>query len=430
MRDADSERPRRPPRLARCGMALAVMMVIGGCASVSGAPGAPITPTAWPTLAPLGTMGAGGSAVAAPQLVEQYRVDVTTDAVAIFPLLGQIDHPVRVEVIVLAGDLDPVITISNNAGDQLASANRGSSGEPEVIGQFQFPGDGYYQLGIGSASGSGQVGVSVYQLDLSELEGGGVFSSNNEELHGSMTHPASYHTFRLPLVRGQRIDLWASALTPDLDLLMEVYGPDGILVAARDDNVGKDPYLWNFMPGQSGTYTVVLSNYDEHTGDYTLSVAPSQSGGAAQMSARTPLELSASPRRSTWLTLQGVALDAIRVETRPLVPGMDIVITLYDPYCNRLLTVDKYGAGEPEQITLAQFPFDGEYQLEFATTGEGGTMEYYVRPLRGVDLGMGGRTAQGGRVQEGDIVGPGTLVAYVFDADAGDLVGVDAHATD
>lgn len=416
-------------------LVLSIGMTLAGCVSVSGARGVPIpspSPTPWPTLAPLLTAAPGGTTLSqgtGPQLVDQFRVDVIPDTVSAFPLAGDIDHPVRIEVMVLAGDLDPVIAINNVAGDRLAYADRGGPDQPEVIGQFQFPANGYYELGIGAASGQGQVGVSIYRLDPAQQEGGGIFTSINQELRGTIRQPASYHTFRLPVERGQRFDLGATALTEGLDLVLELYGPDGALLEARDDNVGKDPYLWNFMPSQSGTYTIVLSNYDEHVGDYTLQVSPSVSGGQAVIGARTQLELSASPRRSVWLTLDGTALDGVLVDAREVNPGMDITIAVYDQYGNRLASTDLGGDDARETLSFVQFPRDGQYQVEFATKSGGGDIEYYIRPVRQVDIELGGRIVPGGYAQKGEITGSGMALAYVFDAQAGDLIGVDAHAT-
>lgn len=364
-----------------------------------------------------------------PELLDQYRVDVHVDSVSVYPLSGDPDHPVRIEVIVLSGDLDPVVEVSNSNGDRLAHSDTGGRGEPEVIGQFIFPTAGYYELGIASAEGEGEVGVSVYELGQAGLEGGGTFSSMDEELSATILHPATYHTFRLPVRRGERFDLVAESLTEDLDLLFELYDPDGVLVAARDDNVGLDPALWNYMPDHDGPYTVVVSNYGETTGDYVLRVSPSTGVGSVNLGMRTELELTGVPRRSSWLTLEGQALDAVYVEARPVDPGVDVSIVFYDGNGNQLTGVDLAGSGEEEALTLVQFPFDGEYQIEFATMAESGKIEYYVRLTRQVDLEYGGLVVAGGFGKEGEIEGPGTVYSYVFDASAGDLIGVDAHAT-
>lgn len=392
------------------------------------------TPTAWPTLAPAGTVSPAAPApeMAAHEeqrLLERYRVLLEPGITAVYPLEGHVAQPVRIEVIVLEGTPDPAVTITDERGDQLALADAGGPGEPEVIGQFQFPVDGFYELGVTTTTVGGSVGVFIYSLDPAAVEGGGTFSSLDETLRGRITHPSTYHTFRLSAERGQRFDLGAAALTGTLDLLFKLYGPDGRLLAARDDNVGNDPYLWNFMPAHSGLYTVVLSNFGETTGDYLIRVSPSQGGGEAAIGTRTDLELQGAPRRSTWLTLTGRALDGISVEVQPTSAGVDPTITLYDPYGNRLTTVDVAGPDEAERLTLAQFPVDGEYQIEFATAAEGGTVRYLIRRISQYDLEAGGRITPGFTGRKDVIEGPGTAYAYFFDGQAGELVSIDAHPT-
>ncbi|MCC6906293.1 MAG: hypothetical protein IT326_10660, partial [Anaerolineae bacterium] len=298
-------------------LAIAVMVCLPACQSRRTA-SPDIPPTPWPTLMPVVTVAPSTlTAVqdaSGPQLVDKFRASVEPGLVDVFPLEGLIARPVRIEVIVLSGEVDPQVTLTTPSGNSLAVVNSTGPGEPEVIGQFQFPGDGFYELGITSLAGNGEVGVSIYTLEEAEIDESRVFSSTDQELRGTILHPASYHTYRLPLERGQRIDLTAQALVAGLDLLFELYAPDGQLLTARDDNLGSDPALWNFMPSQSGTYTVVLSNYDEGIGDYALRVAPSTGAGEAVIGTRTEIGVQGSPRRSNWTTFEGRALDAVRIE--------------------------------------------------------------------------------------------------------------------
>lgn len=424
----------RWPLKMRAAALLTATLVLSACRRSDQTPSITPTPTAWPTLAPAGTISptAPSLEVAAheePRLLERYRVLLEPGITAVYPLEGHTAQPVRIEVIVLEGAPDPAVTITDERGDQLALADVGGPGEPEVISQFQFPADGFYELGIATTTVGGSVGVSIYSLDPATVEGGGTFSSLDETLQGRITHPSTYHTFRLSVERGQRFDLGATALTGTLDLLFKLYGPDGRLLAARDDNIGNDPYLWNFMPAQSGLYTIVLSNFGETTGDYLIRVSPSQGGGEAIIGARAELELQAAPRRSTWLTLTGRALDGISVEVQPTSAGVDPTITLYDPYGNRLTTVDVAGPDETERLTLAQFPLDGEYQIEFTTAAAGGTARYFIRRISQYDLEAGGGIVPGFTGRKDVIEGPGTVYAYFFEAQAGELVSIDAHPT-
>ncbi|HLV45079.1 MAG TPA: hypothetical protein VKY39_08980 [Aggregatilineales bacterium] len=437
-------------------LALAAGLLLAGCgnrpadAADSGTPAASSTP--WPTLAavvpasavtpgPAGTPDEAASETpeatgtlppqSGPELIDQFRTQVRPGLLSVFPLEGDVEHPVRIEVIVLSGDLNPLVVINNMAGDRLAVSNSGGQNEPEVIGQFLFPADGFYELGVSAGEGEGEVGVSIYRLDPAELEGGGTLESIDASIRGVVAHPSTYHTIRLQVERGQRFDLGAEALTAGLDLLFELYGPDGALLAARDDNVDQDPWLWNFMPNVSGEYTIVLSNYGETTGEYRLQVSPSEGGEPATLGARTEVAVQGAPRRSTWLTFDGTALDAIYVEAQPIDEGVDVQVAVYDAYGNELISVNDAGTGAGETIALMQFPFDGHYQIEFSTLGESGVVEYYIRYYRFTELedDTGGMVVAGGFGKSGELADPNMAVTYLFDANQGDLVGVDAHAT-
>lgn len=416
------------PRKALPSVSLAIVagLTLIGCFQ-SSTPTTAATP--WPTLAPLGTPLAVADAVSrgqGPQLVDHFKIDITPEALAVFPLEGRIEHPVRIEVIILSGQPDPFIVIQNQAGDQIAQSNRGGVGVPEVIGQFQFPKDGYYQLGIGSKTGSGEVGVSVYQLDSTQVEGGGTFTSVPQEVKGTLRQPASYQSYRLPLVRGRRVDITAKALTESLYLQFDVYSPDGSLLASRDNADGTDPALWNLMADVTGNYTIVVSNGDEHVGDYSLNVAPSSPGGQAVVGQRTMLDLG---QKSTWLTFDSPAYDGIYVEAKAEGSGVSPTIAVYDQFGNRLTQPDQSNPSDLESLALVQLPFDGTYQIEFSARGNPGQIEYYIRRVRLVDAGMGGQIYPGGRSEKGEITGAGTVLTYFFDGKQGDLIGVDAHGT-
>jgi hypothetical protein len=416
------------PRIA---LLLITASVLNACKSTSDST-ATATATSWPTLAPVlspvaqtdGTQsGASG-----PVLIDKFRVDLTDGRISIYPLEGRLAQPIRIEVIVLGGHLDPAIMINDSVGHQLALADSGGPDEPEVIGQLQFPGDGYYELGIGAEGGSGQLGVSIYGLDTGGLEGGGILASINEEVQGRMAQPATYHIFRLQAERGTRFDLRVEALTEGLDTLFDLYAPDGTLVESRDDEAGKDPALWNYMPRQTGTYIIALHNFEESTGDYRLTVAPSAGDGEAVVGVRTEIELGAAPENTTWLTVNARSLDVLRVEVRSLSPGVDISIALYDAYGNRIIAANDQGIGEAETISFAQLPLDGIYQIELKTSGEAGTIQYLVLNTRSPNEELGGRVALNNFARDGEIVETGTALSYIFDLNAGDLLSIAARA--
>nr|MBN1229807.1 hypothetical protein [Anaerolineae bacterium] len=385
------------------------------------------TPTSMPTLEPT-LEQTPLPTEPGPEIVEQYRVPIYDQTESIYPLVGQIDYAVRIELQAITDSLDVVLTLENPAGDRLMTADSGGAGEAEIIGTFEFPGEGIYEIGIRAHGGEGEALLTIYKLEPSDIEGGGVLSVTGGQMTGVMARPGSYHTFRLQVVRGMRFNLWAQALTLDLDLLFYLYSPEGILIAAVDDTIGLDPYLWNFMPDQTGVYTVVLANYDENGGNYLLGVAPAESNGAATLHTTTILEISGFPRKSVWLTVDGQAMDGIRVFATPTTFAVDVTIAVYDPYGNRLQYIDEWDAGYQEKLSVFQFPYDGVYQIEFTTVLDGGTIEYTIQPLGLAEINNGGEISPGLTGLDGIIPGTGSLLSYYFDGQQDQIIGIDAHA--
>ncbi|MBN1119819.1 MAG: hypothetical protein JXJ17_01975 [Anaerolineae bacterium] len=358
------------------------------------------------------------------ELLERYRAEIIPDAVSIYPLEGRLDRPLSIEVMVLSGDIDPVLEIYTMEGHQLVIANSSGVGEPEKLSVIEFPADGYYELGISSEGGSGEVGISVYGLEGQSSEGGGSFYSFPGEMTGKMADVGTVHMFRIPAQRGERFDAWAQAVGDELDLFFDLYDPDGHLVAARDDNVGLDPYLWNFMADRSGIYSLALKNYGTTIGDYVLRVDQSSGGELVSFDEPISFELQASPRRSAWFAFDCRASEPISIEARPQNPELDFEIALYDQNGNRLLNVNNSSPGQPEILTFVQLPYDGRYQVEFFPLETEGLVEFTITHAL-ADVGeIGAPVEMGGVPLPCHMDGPGTLLSYTFEAEAGDTLNI------
>jgi len=406
-----------------------VGLMLVACASMFPSSPGPATP--WPTLAPLGESATGQviGVESQPRLVKRFRADIISGVMSAYPLPGRADLPIRVEVVVLSGNLDPRIEINSAAGDPLADVNLAGEGAPEVIGEFQFPVDSVYELALGAASGAGQVGVSIYQLAGPDTAGTAATMSPAKTQVGVLRQPASFQSYHMPLESGSRVDIQVTAATPDLSLRLALFDPDGENTRATVDTSGPNPAIWNFLPSKTGAYTIMVSNRDEGMGEYSLTTAPSTSGGRAVIGSRAVLELGSMPRKSLWLTMDGIALDGVTVEARPVDANLDLAVAVSDPYGHLLTRVNSVGAGAKETLDLVQFPFSGPHQIEFSAVGGSGEFQYYIRPVRLVDAKIGGKIYPAGRAEHGEFYGPGSVIVYNFQAEAGDLIGVDAHAT-
>ena len=391
--------------------------------------------TSFPTVAPVApenlTSQPGSDAMPELVLIDSFRGDVQPEAQAIFGLTGQAGDPIRIEAQVHLGEPDLALQLNTPDGQVLAKVNVGGPGQSEVIGEFRFPTDGYYELAVQSREGTGQVDVLVYRLPSEALSGGGVIPGFNQPVTGSIEHPATFHTFQLQVERGQRFDIGATALSGDLDLVFELYDPQGESVALRDDTIGYDPYLFNHMPSISGVYTLVLTNYEQTTGTYQVIAEASRSGGQLVFGQREVLTLSREPSHGTWLTFVGTGGEALSVEARPINPSTNLALAVYDVYGNRLAYADLGGPGVTEFLGEVQLPYDGPYQLEFDTLTEGGELEYLARSLSFYEIGeVGGPIVPGPRTERTVAIRQtGTVHTYWFEGEAGQLVTIDAEST-
>lgn len=391
----------------------------------------PTLEAATPTAAPV----AAGPDVAvaaqdSPTLLEDFRGDVLPNAQSIFGFTGQVGQAVRIEARVLSGQPDISLELSIPNGGVLARVDQGGAGEPEVIGEFRLPADGYYELGIGTQLEGGQIQMLVFALPEEALSGGGSLPGFGQPVTGSMDRPATIHSFKIQVERGQRFDIRATALSGDLDLLFELYDPQGEPIASRDDSLNLDPYLFNLMPDKGGEYTIVLTNYEQTTGTYELVAGRSQSSGQLATGRNQTIALPTQPHHGVWLDFIANAGEGLRVDAEPISPQVDLTLGVFDVFGNQLAFTDLGGPGVGERLEV-QVPYDGPFQLEFGTLAEGGQVRYDVIPRTQADFDdkgpvLGFRTVRTYPLDLSDIA---VTHAYWFDGEQDQRITLDGTVT-
>lgn len=414
-----------------CILLLAVTLAGCGGATVDASvtseppPGTPL-----PTVAPVAEGDAATLAAEVAQegweLLYSARGDVDPQAEAIFGVTGEAGVAMRIEARVHIGQPDLVLELSTPGSDVLARVDASGPGQSEVISEFLVPTTGYYEMAIQSLEGTGVVDVLVYQLSPEILTGGGVIPGFDQPVRGSMDRPATIHTYRLPVERAQRFDLWATATSGDLDLLFELYDPQGNLVASRDDDLNFDPYVFNVMPPASGEYTIVLTNYEQTTGNYEIMATRSQSSGQLSFGTRQLVSLPLEPAHGVFVEFIGVAGDGISISAEPINPGIDLTLAVHDVFGNELVFANRGGQGEGERLGRVQLPYDGPYQLEFGTLREGGEVRYDAYERTPFDFDTGGPEIVFPTTRNVTVLESGTTHVYWFDGQEGQRITLDA----
>lgn len=415
--------------------ALTLALLLAACAGRGDAPPetGSLPGTALPTIAPVDAGALTAQASEASQqglvLLKSFRGDVQPEAEAIFGLTGEAGEAVRIEVQVRLGEPDLALHLSTPSGEILANVDVGGPGESEVIGEFRLPAEGYYELAVQSLENTGQVDVLIYEISGEVLSGGGALPGLGQPVTGSMDRPATFHTYKLRTERGQRFDLRATALSGDLDLVFELYDPQGEPVVKRDDSLDKDPYLFNYMPQLSGDYTVVLTNFEGTTGTYQIIAEASQGGSPLDFGRRQVISLPTEPHHGAWVPFISTAGEGLSINADPLNPNTDLTLAVHDVFGNRLAFADNGGPGAGESLRV-QVPYDGPYQLEFGTLSEGGEVRYDAYERSSFDFDTSGPLIEFPTLRDVTILlqQGGETHAYWFDGEQGQRITIDATA--
>ena len=169
--------------------------------------------------------------------------------------------------------------------------------------------------------------------------------------------------------RGQEGDeVWIEMTSSAIDTYLELYGPDGDLLAQNDDSFGTDSLIENYVLSETGRHTIVALSFGGDTGSYTLSLELTDSGVEVGSGGGSIDYGESVPGRVTtdlgdeW-TFSGREGDEVRIEMSS--GSMDTYLELYGPdgeyltfssrrgglSASNLFSKRADGAGEAERLT-------------------------------------------------------------------------------
>ncbi len=335
---------------------------------------------------------------------------------------------------------DPVLTLLDTDGAELAVDDDGAGALNARISKFRVPGDGMYTVVVSAFSPL--IAQSPFNLLLELVDGsltptedpGQVTPGTTIEGELTVTQPEASYTFA-----GRAGDtVTITARSNAFDTFLTLLGPDGDILASDDDSAGNlNSQIANFTLPQDGIYTAVVSSFAPSVdGPFTLLIE-----GASEVAVGEPtIEPTAEPPAvgGTDLVIgqpvEGTLDDSsdsieytfFAEEGQPLTISaeseiLDVYISVLDEDGNVLAYDDDSGDYLNALITVFSPPADGVYTLLVQTyTDESSNFEVTLREAEVESLSYG----------EGVVgtIDPENMTSYVFEGDAGDVIAINLTA--
>lgn len=328
--------------------------------------------------------------------------------------------------------LDLAATIIDPTGRVITNLDNGYTNSSERGVDILLPEAGRYLLAISELSKQ----AGSYSLDAA-LSITPTFAGRGEILLDETVQnqmPAeARHLWAFSGTAGQNISLVLKPLQHTLDVILNVYSPDGTRLVALDEGFSGDPEVVSgLVLPVTGTYTIVVSNFGSTGGAYALSL---NRGGEQTANFYDAGDLVYGQTRRETLRIneahawffQAQTGDEVRLKATPLSDNLDLDMWLIDPTINLLATADLSLAGEPEMIEQT-IPTDGQYLVlvrEFS--GQSGSYEINLMALSASAPTYAGTLAYNSTVSSTLAVNQPAF--WLFAGEEGDVVTVQVQPT-
>lgn len=341
---------------------------------------------------------------------------------------------IRVDVNAIGGALRYELQLLDKFNNALAHLESRSAEASESIAEFALPYQGAYRIILMPLEGAGTRQIVVTALDAPS--GGGTQAALSSWATAAVMAGHVYHTYAFPLAEGQVVTLAARAATPGQpDTHLDLYGPDGRLLAQADDALpgeDLDAVLAGFVAPLGGEYVAIITNLADTRGEYRFAVTPDDVPPPAEGEA--DLVYDREYRAAFYegsllnLTFDGTVGDPLRIEVYAPDPSVDVDLRLYSPFGQVIAYALDNGSGEGERISEMQLPYTGQYRLEFTPYGSG-EASFRLEQLDPSTLTGGGVFGDElAATRTGRLEAPGTFHYFQFNAEAGDRITLVAQS--
>lgn len=289
---------------------------------------------------------------------------------------------VSIDLDVIGGDLDPVLTILDHDGQVIISVDDRDGSRAPGLSALRLPDSDRYLIvvgrfgyGLGTTSGN-------YELDIKRV---GVSSASGSTLRygdqiinsiSNMT-PQLYYSFRAR--RGDIINVRMRRVSGDLDPYVQVVDSSAFVVADNDDTLGAstpfDSSIIGLIIEEDGTYVIVVSRYGQaagnSSGNFVLTLEEADNSGlgntvqtAIPLTPGTLINGEISDRQFTkYYRFEAQTDDIMTIRMSRGGGVLDAFLVLANTGLIELVSDDDSGGGQDAMIEQYRIPAAGTYYI-------------------------------------------------------------------
>ncbi|GMQ78574.1 MAG: hypothetical protein BMS9Abin02_1093 [Anaerolineae bacterium] len=327
-----------------------------------------------------------------------------------------------------SGRIDLTLSLFGPNGDLLVTVDDGYEGDSEVLTDIPLPADGTYIVEAKEFFNEiGRYNLNLLMSEEAQYGGGGPIAFG-QEITSELVENGE-HVWTFYGTASQDITIILSSLDEQLDVILELFGPDGSFLGLWDEGFAGDAEVANgFELLTTGEHSILVHGFAGHGGRYSLSLDKGAEDAANLYDAG---DLSAGDVKREYLRedevhawfFNGQAGDDILIHVRPLGTNMDLEISLADEtVTDYILTVDEYLSGESETI-IYTIPDDAQYVTiirEFF--GEPGEYEISLEFTTDKEYDLAGNITIG-QIVEG-MLAPGLPAAWSLEGIEGQIISI------
>ncbi len=323
--------------------------------------------------------------------------------------------------------IDLTLKLLDPGGKVIASIDNGYDGDLEVLTDILLPEDGTYVIEAGEFfKEAGPYQLTLQLADEIQFGGGGRIEFAQEVT--TELSENSDHIWVFFGTAGQDISIILTSLNDQLDVILELRGPDGNQITVLDEGFAGDAEVLTGLPlSVTGDYVIVVRGFAGRGGSYSLFL---DEGGESTINFHDAGDLSYGDRQREYLRndeahawfFDGQTGDQVSIEVSPLESNLDLDIWLLDPELNEVAIKDEFLSGESEKIEQI-LPNAGQYLVlvrEFF--GEPGPYEVVLNASGVEELEIAGSLTFSQTVR--GTLPVGKHAGWTFTGQTGDVINV------